>query len=278
MPAVASTPSTTPRRVPAAYTDYAGDKQFATTLARGLSLLACFTPQEPILANRDLAERTGLPRATVSRLTYTLTQAGFLRLHRRTQTYQVAAGVLSLAYPLIGSMVWRQLSRPWMDELADHSRGTVSLCVRDRLRMVYVETSRNSATFFSQLSDVGFSLPIIASVTGRAYLVGCEEHERTQLLAEIRLKQPDLWEQYHHKLEPAFADYRRRGFCLSRGDLRKDLSAVSTALSRPWHDETIVVSCAVQSRLVKQNQLENDLGPRVVALAQSIERVLGAAP
>lgn len=266
-----------PRRVPPPYAEFAGDKQFATTLARGLWLLNCFTPQEPLLGNRELADRSGLPKATVSRLTYTLAQAGFLRLHRKLQKYQVAPAVLSLAYPLIGAMTWRQIARPLMNELADHARGSVSLSVRDRLRMVYVETSRNTSTFFAQVSDIGFSLPLLASVSGRAYLVGCGEREREHLLNELHLRQPEIWEQYHPKLEPAFAEYRRKGFCVSRGDLRKDLHAVSTPLARPWHDEVIVVTCAVQSHLGRGNVLENDLGPRLVALARQLEVALGQA-
>ena len=32
--------------------EHAGDRQFATTLARGMELLRCFTPEEPVLGNR----------------------------------------------------------------------------------------------------------------------------------------------------------------------------------------------------------------------------------
>jgi hypothetical protein len=61
-----------PHRVPLGYEQYAGDKQFATTLARGIELLRCFTAEQRQLSNAELAARTGLPRPTVSRLTYTL--------------------------------------------------------------------------------------------------------------------------------------------------------------------------------------------------------------
>ncbi|MBE7248812.1 MAG: helix-turn-helix domain-containing protein, partial [Actinomycetospora chiangmaiensis] len=47
------------------------DRHFVTALARGLSVLACFGPGRTSLANHDIAEACGLPRSTVSRLTYT---------------------------------------------------------------------------------------------------------------------------------------------------------------------------------------------------------------
>src|SRR5690606_12406557 len=50
------------------------DPAFATTLAHGLSVLQAFRHGEPALSNRELADRTGLSKATISRLTTTLMQ------------------------------------------------------------------------------------------------------------------------------------------------------------------------------------------------------------
>src|SRR5438105_15885292 len=66
-------------RVLDGFAEFSGDKQFATTLARGLEILRCFTPEAPVLGNKDLATRTGLPKPTVSRFTYTLSRLGYLK-------------------------------------------------------------------------------------------------------------------------------------------------------------------------------------------------------
>ncbi len=55
------------------------DPSFATTLAHGLDLLAAFRGASGALSNADLAQHTGLSRPTVSRLTYTLEQLGYLK-------------------------------------------------------------------------------------------------------------------------------------------------------------------------------------------------------
>ncbi len=54
------------------------DPDFATTLAHGLQLLQCFTIAAPALNNKELSERTGLSKATISRLTYTLAARGLV--------------------------------------------------------------------------------------------------------------------------------------------------------------------------------------------------------
>ena len=60
------------------------DRHFVTALARGLQLLRCFRSGEERLGNQQLAERCGLPKSTVTRLTYTLTRLGYL--YHDTQT------------------------------------------------------------------------------------------------------------------------------------------------------------------------------------------------
>ena len=54
------------------------DPRFATTLARGLSVLRAFRVTDDGLSNAEIAQRTGLPKSTVSRLTFTLGQLGYL--------------------------------------------------------------------------------------------------------------------------------------------------------------------------------------------------------
>jgi DNA-binding IclR family transcriptional regulator len=76
--------------------EHEGDRQFATTLARGLEVLRCFTPLEPLLGNKEISVRTGLPKPTVSRLTYTLTKLGYLRHNMRLGKYQLGSAVLSI--------------------------------------------------------------------------------------------------------------------------------------------------------------------------------------
>src|SRR5215475_3055601 len=119
-------------RVLDSFADFEGDKQFATTLARGLEILRCFTPEAPTLGNKDLASKTGLPKPTISRFTYTLSRLGYLRADRISSKYQLGAAVLSIGYPVLATNVLRQVARSAMRELADYAGGSVSMGVRDR--------------------------------------------------------------------------------------------------------------------------------------------------
>ena len=257
-------------RVLESFARFEGDKQFATTLARGLEILRCFTPDETTLGNKDLAERTGLAKPTVSRLTYTLSHLGYLKADHVSSKYRLAPAVLGIGYPLLQSLSIRQIARPAMKALADYAGGAVSMGVRDRINIVYVETSRSNSMMAQQLSDIGRSLPIAATSIGRAYLAACAPAERDALINEIRVYTPEIWERHKEKVRQSLGDYARHGFCMSWGDLRRDFYAVAVPL-RPFGGEEIVVfNCVLQPFVMKPAQIRSDIGPRLAAMVRGL--------
>src|SRR4051794_30366232 len=110
--------------------EHEGDRQFATTLARGLEVLRCFTPLEPLLGNKEISVRTGLPKPTVSRLNFPPTQPGFLPHNIRLGKCQLGSGVPLVGVPLLASMNLPQVGGPLMKGLAGFFNGSVPMGVR----------------------------------------------------------------------------------------------------------------------------------------------------
>lgn len=151
----------------------ARDRQFASTLAHGLQLLRCFTPEAAVLSNRQLSELSGLSKPTVSRYTYTLIELGYLKVDPVSGKFQLGNAVLTLSYPLLANIALRQVVRSPMRELAERLGCSVSLCMRERLSMVYVETSRSrccarSATPTSACRTPSSPRPMAAPISPRA--------------------------------------------------------------------------------------------------------------
>ncbi|MGB2047552.1 MAG: IclR family transcriptional regulator, partial [Psychrobacter celer] len=121
------------------------DRQFVTALARGLELLRCFTPQQPMLGNQELSQLTGLPKGTVTRLTYTLVKLGYLKQATNKGKYQLAAGVLGFGYTMIANMAINNLVTPYMEALADYADSAVAMATRDRLMMVYLNVVQGAS-------------------------------------------------------------------------------------------------------------------------------------
>src|SRR5512138_2287999 len=122
------------------------DRQSVRALARGLEILRCFKPGDRFLGNQEISQRTGLPKPTVSRLTYTLTGLGYLNYSEKFGKYYLGTAVLSLGYTMLANMDVRRIARPFMRDLAEYAQASVSLGVQDRLNMIYAEAYRSSST------------------------------------------------------------------------------------------------------------------------------------
>lgn len=82
------------------------------SLERGVELLRAFRPGADLLGNGELAERTGLSRATVSRLAQTLVQCGLLEHDGARRAYRLAAPVLSFAHAMRSGSPVLQIAAP----------------------------------------------------------------------------------------------------------------------------------------------------------------------
>jgi DNA-binding IclR family transcriptional regulator len=250
------------------------DRQFVNALARGLELLRCFGPADLSLSNADLSRRTGLPKPTVSRLTYTLTRLGYLHYAQSSGKYQLGAGVLALGYRMLSSLDMRTMARPLMQELAEHAQATVSLGTRDRLSMVYVETCRSSSHITLRL-DVGARIPLATTAMGKALLCVLPDAERNQILDHVRQRDPNSWPLVRAGVEQAQRDYQERGFCMSAGEWQGDVHAVGVPVAGIGSEQAMSFNCGGPSYLLPRERLEEDLGPRLVRLVRQINCNLG---
>ena len=138
------------------------DRQFAINLSRGLEVLRAFNPADQLLGNKELCERTSLPKATVSRLTYTLEKLGYLLKVDRLQKYRLGPGVLMLGYPMLAGLEIRHLARPHMEQLATKTKWTVNLGMLGRLEVVYIDAMRLDRRNFLK-PDIGSSRPLLTT-------------------------------------------------------------------------------------------------------------------
>lgn len=253
----------------------ANDRQFAINLARGLDVLRAFTPNEPMLGNREIADRTGLPKATVSRLTYTLTMLGYLSHTEKFHKYRLGSGVLSLGYPLLASMRIRQIARPFMESLARETGCTVNLGMRDRLNIVYVDTCRFDQGNTYQ-PDIGSTRPLLSTSMGRALILGASSAERVAILNRLKVSDPKRYDAEKPFLDADEKNFRRRGYCHSRGDWRKEIHAISVPLRRSSPDEEILaVNCTMSAYRQHDDTLTREVAPRLLEAVLRIEQTCG---
>lgn len=255
-------------------------RKFATTVANGFSVLQCFRSGDPALTNKELVRRTGLSKATISRLTYTLVLKGLLTYDGDGRRYRLGAGVLSLGYPMLADMTLRQIARPFMQQLAYESGGSVSLGTYHRGYMIYVETCRgHDVTAFRP--DIGVRLPVLVSAMGKAWLAQVDEFRFDDILAELKRAhaREDDSPANAGRVSSAWAaarqEYAQNGYCVSRGDWLADVHAVGA----PWHQrldgEVLVFNCGVPTPRLRGRSID-EFGDRLVEMIGQVKKACDA--
>jgi DNA-binding IclR family transcriptional regulator len=254
----------------------AGDRQFVMALARGLDVLRVFRADDGPLGNQEIARRTNLPKPTISRLTYTLTQLGYLNYDRRLGVYSLGGGALALGYVALANLDVRRVARPLMQELADACGASVGLGARDRLNMLYVENCEGVNIVALRVA-AGSRIPLGNSAMGRAYIAGLPDKERAPLIDQIIRKAPDEKQSIVRAVEKAIRDIEKRGFCLAVGDWRKDINGVGAPLALPNGAGLYALNCGGPGYLLKGRDLEEKYGPMLVDVVRKVVAAMGAS-
>jgi len=251
----------------------ATDRGFVVALSRGLEVLRAFRPNDGLLGNQEIAARTNLPKATVSRLTYTLTKLGYLTPVPRFEKYQLAPPALALGYAALANLGVRHLSEPFREQLMRETGGAVAIGGRDRLSMIYFGQSRHGVV--NVQLDVGSRIPIATTAMGRAYLWALPDEERAALMREMREHYGSRWPRIRDGIDQAGETVAKYGFTISAGEWQDDVHAVGAALKLNDGTGPYAVNCGAPAFRFTEERLRTDIGPRLVAMVRNIEAALG---
>lgn len=252
------------------------DPRFNNALARGLAILRAFQLDQQLLGNVEIAEVTGLSKPTVSRLTFTLTQLGYLHYREDFGKYELAAGVVALAYPYLANLPVPTIARPLMEELAAKTRTNVGLGVREGLSVLYLEYALGEINP-NRRQRVGFRVPLIRTSMGRACIAAMHPRERQQLYDELRDHYRKEWPALYAQLEDAVEQVERRGFVIAAGTFQRTTNSVAV----PYLDADGHTLMAFNSQASADTQTQAVMertGKRLLEMAEEVRRRVAAQP
>lgn len=208
------------------------DTRFNNALARGLAILRCFQLDDRMMGNAEIAERTGIPKPTVSRLTFTLTTLGYLRYRAEFGQYELAAGVVGLAYPYLVNEPVPPVARPLMQRLALESKSNVGLGVQDGLSVLYLEYALGEATM-NRRQRVGFRVPLVRTAMGRACIAAMTPGGRDEVFRRIAEYYPDEWRDIRAGVDDAVAHVQSHGWCTAVRTFERSTATVAVPFVHP---------------------------------------------
>ncbi|OUM00031.1 IclR family transcriptional regulator [Variovorax sp. JS1663] len=244
------------------------------SLERGIEVLRAFRPGADLLGNGEIAERTALSRATVSRLTQTLVECGMLEHVRGRRAYRLAAPVLSFAHAMRAGSPALNAAAPLMRALAEKMRINVGLAVADRDEMVYLESVRYNRRVSLRNVVAGQRVPMELTSLGRAYLAVAQDSDRRALMAKFRTRRPSEWRELRREIEEAKHCVEQRGYCTA--SWQPEVVALATPLVVP--DGPIYVLNVSVSTAATPRDAEAELSSALLDLSLKVAAALDAHP
>lgn len=142
-------------------------REFVESLARGLTVITAFGEDRAELTLTEIAEATGLARATARRALITLEHLGHVTAHGRT--FRLTPRVLELGYPPLSRTTLPDIAAPHLRTLSGLLQESASLAVLAGDDIQYTARAATSRIMSVNLT-VGTRLPAYATALGRVLL------------------------------------------------------------------------------------------------------------
>ena len=188
--------------------------QILSSVKKALELLDHFTVERPELSLAEISREVDAHKSSVFRVLTTLEAAGFLEKDPLSGKYRLGLKILDLAGRVWGRYDIRQISAPFMEELARQTEEVIHLAVLDGADIVYLE-KKGQGQILTVATRVGGRNPAYASSMGKILLADLSESELKGILGQGKLKKltPNTIDEIP-KLIKELASIRKQGFAL----------------------------------------------------------------
>ena len=144
------------------------DKEFMTTLARGLAVLGSFGEQRPEMTLSQAAAATDLSRAAARRVLLTLAELGYVS--RKGRMFALAPRILELGFAYLSTQSWIDRAEPLMKELSHGLQESCSAAILQGGEIVYVARMPAPHRIMSTTITIGTRLTAFHTSLRRAQL------------------------------------------------------------------------------------------------------------
>ena len=203
------------------------------TFERAVSILNCFTLEQPELGVREISRKVGLSASTTGRIMSGLKDMGFLSQNFDTRTYSLGAAVMAWAGVYAATLDVRNTAMSAVDQLHRDTQETISLYILQGTERVCVER-RESPHTVRLVTRVGRRLPLYAGSAGKVFLAFLPPERTREILDASDLKPITPNTIVDRGLLEAELDVvRRQGYAVSTGEWQREASGIAAPIFDP---------------------------------------------
>jgi beta-ketoadipate pathway transcriptional regulators, PcaR/PcaU/PobR family len=239
-------------------------------LVRGLAVVECFDEEHARMSITDVAQRTGLERATARRCLLTLVHLGYATYDGKF--FELTPRILNLGHSYLAATPLPRLIQPFLEELSRATSESTSAAVLEGTDILYVARASTRRVMSINLAP-GARLPAYCTSMGRTLLAALPAGEaraileRSELIAYTDRTKADM-----ASITTELAVIAAQGFAVIDQELELGLCSIAVPLTNPAGQVVAAINIGAQtarsptSRMIAHflplmRKLQSDLRP-----------------
>jgi IclR family KDG regulon transcriptional repressor len=235
---------------------------------RAMQILSSFDGEHTERGVSEVAQSTGLHKATTHRIMMTLLNCGFLERAADGERFRLGLRVVELGLGALRGLDLRRAAYPYMQQLVERFDETCDLGIFDRGSVLYVEVvhSHHSLTIAAR---VGRRLPAYCTASGRVFLAFLPPAVVEPILNEPLKPCTERTIVSPARLREELEATRNRGYALDDGEFEEGIRAVSAPI---WNiDGDVIAALSIPG---PTNRMPPERMPKIVdALLEAAEAI-----
>ncbi len=254
------------------FAPYAGNPDFVLSLARGLRVIESFESHPDGRSIVEVAHSTGLSRAAIRRILYTLELLGYVE--RSRQVYRLRTQTLRLGFSFLSSSSVVEAARPVLENITEKLHESSSMSMLDGNEIVYVARSTASRILAAGLS-VGSRLPAYCTSMGRVLLAALPDDQLNACLREL-VPRPYTSKTLTRisQIKKAILQVRKDGYAIVDEELEAGLRSIAVPVITRRNQVVAAINVGTHLSRIDRNTLLRRCLPALQEGALSLRNVL----
>jgi IclR family pca regulon transcriptional regulator len=241
--------------------------EFVQSLERGLSVIRCFDAENARLTLAEVAQRTGLTRATARRLLLTLDELGYVSSNGRR--FSLTPRVLDIGYAYLSSLNIQQIAQPFLEALSERVNESVSVTVLDGSDIIYVARVPTKRIMTISLG-LGSRLPAYCTSMGRVLLAELPPPQLRAIVPERLEPRTEHTVRTRAELESVLAGVRRQGWALVDEELEIGLRSLAAPLRDAARRAVAAMNVSTHAGRTTTEEIHEQILPALLDTAHDI--------
>lgn len=247
--------------------------EFVASFARGLDVIRSFGPDHRRQTLSEVADRTGLTRATARRFLLTLSELGLARSDGKY--FELTPAILDLGHAYLSSLnVWDAL-QPSLDAASRDLDESCSAAVLQGTEIIYIARAASRHRILSIGLRVGTRLPAHATSMGQVLIANSEPAVLAAYLRDARLRSFTAHTLARRdELEKRLTAVRAQGYAVCDQELEEGLRSIAVPVMNRRGATLAAINVSSQAARTSVDHMLKVFLPRLKAAAAEINQAI----